>query len=129
MMALALNRTSLRGCAVSRQMFHPSSAAAQARLTRHLTLAVVLRRTHATERACMLVTSFFAAPQAWLAGHLTLAVALRMMREGVGRVDSTRSAAQLLQRIILQAHTEIMQVPPLLSHKLETQQTGGARCL
>lgn len=47
--------------------------------------------------------------QAWLAGHLTLAVALRMMRQHVGGVNSTRSAAQLMQRIMHQAHSEIMQ--------------------
>ena len=48
--------------------------------------------------------------QAWLAAHLTLAVALRLMRRELPGVDNTRAAAALLQQILLQAHSEIMQV-------------------
>jgi hypothetical protein len=48
--------------------------------------------------------------QAWLAAHMTLAVALRMMQQELPAVDNTRAAAALLQRILLQAHSEIMQV-------------------
>jgi hypothetical protein len=50
------------------------------------------------------------AMQAWLAAHMTLAVALRMMREELPKVTNSREAAALLQRIVLQAHSEIMQV-------------------
>ena len=50
------------------------------------------------------------ATQAWLAAHMTLAVALRMMRAELPAVTNTREAAALLQQIVLQAHTEIMQV-------------------
>ena len=48
--------------------------------------------------------------QAWLAAHLTLAVALRMMRQELPGVGNTRAAAALLQQILHQAHSEIMQV-------------------
>lgn len=48
--------------------------------------------------------------QAWLAAHLTLAVALRMMRQELPGVDNTRAAAALLQQIMHQAHSKIMQV-------------------